>query len=220
MKLQKRIFYILMFLPLPITLIALRFLPDLIPAHYGYDNQVTRWGSKYESLIFPAINIIFGFFMLVMARLARKQEKNGENNEKVCIITGNVTLAMFNVMAYYFLYTSFLQVENLSEVTLDVNQVMFASLGISMVICGNIMPKLRMNSIIGLRTPWSMKNEVVWKKCQRFGGISFMIAGAVVLAVSLVTEGMICAFTSLAVFMVILVVDIYYSYKAAKEEEA
>ena len=47
MKIQKTIFYILMFLPLPVTLISLVFLPDQIPAHYGSDNQVTRWGSKY-----------------------------------------------------------------------------------------------------------------------------------------------------------------------------
>ena len=34
---------------------------DQIPAHYGADNQVDRWGSKYESLIFPLLTILFGF---------------------------------------------------------------------------------------------------------------------------------------------------------------
>ncbi len=52
MKKQRTIFYILMFLPAPVTLVSLLFLPDQIPAHYGFDNQVTRWGSKYETLIF------------------------------------------------------------------------------------------------------------------------------------------------------------------------
>ena len=46
MKKQRTIFYILMFLPAPVTLVSLLFLPDQIPAHYGFDNQVTRWGSK------------------------------------------------------------------------------------------------------------------------------------------------------------------------------
>lgn len=53
MKMQKKIFHILMFLPVPVTLISLVFLPDQIPAHYGSDNLVTRWGSKYETLLFP-----------------------------------------------------------------------------------------------------------------------------------------------------------------------
>lgn len=75
MKIQKTIFYILMFLPLPVTLISLVFLPDQIPAHYGSDNQVTRWGSKYETLLFPVVTIIFGLFMLGISKFSSEQEK-------------------------------------------------------------------------------------------------------------------------------------------------
>lgn len=60
MKTKKWLYYTLM-LPLAATLIALPLLPDQIPAHYGADNQVDRWGSKYESLIFPLLTILFGF---------------------------------------------------------------------------------------------------------------------------------------------------------------
>ena len=49
MKKKKIIFYSLMFLPLIVVLIALHFLPERIPAHYDFNNQVTRWGSKYET---------------------------------------------------------------------------------------------------------------------------------------------------------------------------
>ena len=64
MKAKKIVFYILMFLPLIVTLIALQFLPDQVPAHYNINNQVDRWGSKYESLILPVVNIAMGYFML------------------------------------------------------------------------------------------------------------------------------------------------------------
>ena len=49
MKNKKWLYFILMLLPLAVSLIALPFLPSQIPAHYGADNQVTRWGSKYEA---------------------------------------------------------------------------------------------------------------------------------------------------------------------------
>ena len=48
MKTKKTGYYILMYLPLVVTLIALPYLPEKIPAHYGFDNKVDRWGSKYE----------------------------------------------------------------------------------------------------------------------------------------------------------------------------
>ena len=85
MKKKKIIFYSLMFLPLIVVLIALPFLPERIPAHYDFNNQVTRWGSKYETLIFPVITVLFGYFMLGMAKFSSKQEENGSNNENVCI---------------------------------------------------------------------------------------------------------------------------------------
>ena len=75
MKKKMVVFYSLMFLPLVVVLIALQFLPEQIPAHYDMNNQVTRWGSKYETLIFPVITVLFGYFMLAMVKLSSKQEE-------------------------------------------------------------------------------------------------------------------------------------------------
>ena len=154
MKKKMVVFYSLMFLPLVVVLIALQFLPELIPAHYDMNNQVTRWGSKYETLIFPVITVLFGYFMLAMAKLSSKQEENGSNNKNVCIVTGIASLALFNAMTFYFLYADFNSIENLSSIALDLNQLVFGLLGVAMIILGNIMPKLRMNSVVGLRSVW------------------------------------------------------------------
>ncbi len=78
MKNKKTVYYILMYLPLVVSLIALPHLPEKIPAHYGVDNQVDRWGSKYEVLLFPVISILMGYFLLGMAKLAAKKEEHGK----------------------------------------------------------------------------------------------------------------------------------------------
>ena len=219
MKIPKMIFYVLMFLPLPVTLISLMFLPDQIPAHYGFDNQVTRWGSKYEALIFPVVTIFFGLLMLGMAKYSAKQEKTGKNNEKICIIAGICTLLIFNALTGYFLYIDFNKVENLSSVSIDINQLVFILLGIFMLISGNIMPKIRRNSVMGLRTPWSMKNEITWKKSQRFGGILFMVTGILMILACLFTKGFACFLWSMGIIILSLPIHIYYTYKVAKKYE-
>ena len=71
---NKKLFYVLMFLPLVASLIALQFLPNVIPAHYNINNVVDRWGSKYEILILPVVTISFGLFSLAMGKVAQKQE--------------------------------------------------------------------------------------------------------------------------------------------------
>ena len=217
MKKKMVVFYSLMFLPLVVVLIALQFLPELIPAHYDMNNQVTRWGSKYETLIFPVITVLFGYFMLAMAKLSSKQEENGSNNKNVCIVTGIASLALFNAMTFYFVYADFNSIENLSSIALDLNQLVFGLLGIAMIILGNIMPKLRMNSVVGLRTVWSIKNETAWKKSQRFGGISFIVGGIIIIIVCFLTKGFSCFWWTMSIVAVLLIIDICYTYTLSKK---
>ena len=217
MKKKKIVFYTLMFLPLIVALIALQFLPEQIPAHYDLNNQVTRWGSKYETLIFPVITVVFGYVMLGTAKYFSKNEENGSNNENVCIVAGMVSLALFNAMTGYFLYADFNSIENLSSIALDINQLLFGLLGVSMIILGSIMPKLRMNAVVGLRTVWSKKNEATWKKSQRFGGISFIAGGAIIITVCFLTKGFTCFWWTMGVITILLVVDTYYTFRLSKK---
>lgn len=222
---HKKTYYILMFLPLVITVIALFFLPEQIPAHFGANNEVTRWGSKYEALLCPVLTIPFGLFLLEMGKAAAKQEKNsgksGSNNEKTSYIAGIGGLLVFNFMNLYFLYADFKQAENLNDLEFDMMSGIFAVMGLAFIILGNIMPKMKRNSVMGLRTSWSMKNDAVWKKCQRFGGISFMAAGA------LTTIGCLFLFRGTGALIwtgiltaVMLAADIWYSWLAAKKDES
>ena len=62
-----------------------------------------------------------------------------------------------------------------------------------------------------------MKNEITWKKSQKFGGISFIIVGILIIITNLFTKSPISVFLSLAILIFSLPFDIYYTYKVAKE---
>ena len=96
---------VLMFLPLVITLMILPHLPNQIPAHYGFDGQVDRGGSKYETLIVPLLAVITGGILLLVAKFAGKAEDGGQNNRRVTLLGSIIALLVFNAMTLYFLYT-------------------------------------------------------------------------------------------------------------------
>ncbi len=217
MKKYKVLFFLLMFLPLVAVLVALQLLPDQIPVHYGMDNQVNRWGSKYETMIFPAITVAFGAFMLIIAKYSAKQEKQRKNNEKICITIAIMCLLIFNGMTGYFLYTSFNKVENLSSVVVDIYRLVFILTGMLMILIGSIMPKMRLNSVMGLRTAWSMKNETTWKKSQQFGAIVSIVTGSLMILVCCFTKGFSCFLWSISILILSIPVDIYYTYRVAKQ---
>ncbi|SHJ54729.1 Uncharacterized membrane protein [Anaerocolumna jejuensis DSM 15929] len=214
----KKLYYCLMFLPLVITLISLIFLPDLIPAHFSGD-KADRYGSKYETLLLPVLTILFGYFLLTMGKESSKKEtQRNNNNEQISVITGLCTLLVFNILCLYFLYVDFHKITNLTQVPVDLFSLLFTVLGITFIIIGNYMPKLKLNSIIGLRTSWSMKNETTWKKSQKFGGASFIILGI------LMVIGNVFFFHNMESFLITmvllgidLIVSVVYTYFMAKK---
>jgi len=50
-------------------------------------------------------------------------------------------------------------------------------IGILLIIIGNAFPRLRPNSVIGVRTRWTRADEVVWMKTHRAGGYVLVVFG-------------------------------------------
>lgn len=182
---------LLILLTLILPLAALPFLPDRIPAHYNAAGVVDRWGSKYEMLIFPLLMLPYGAIWLGFSRLMRDSVPE-KMMEFILVIGGAAQFAVFDAMIVYFLYADFRQVEHLSDIPLDLNRMVCGLTGLGLIALGNWMPKLKQPGPVGLRTPWSVKNTAVWRKCQRFGGWSLAAAGAASIAAALLAPGAWC----------------------------
>ena len=218
LKTQKIICIILMLLPLAVTAVAIMFMPEQVPAHYGIDGQVDRWGSKYESLILPLMTVVLGAFLLVVAKFSSDDENSVRSNEKVTILTNIVVLLLMNAVNVYFLYTSLAMVSDLNSISVDIFSLVFVIFGIGFVFIGNIMPKAKINSLIGMRTPWSMKNEETWRRCQRFSGIVGIIIGLIMaIGCMFFFKGTSALIFSLSLIAVMCVADTVYSYMVARK---
>ena len=149
--------------------------PDTIPVHYNIRGEVDRWGSKYEFLILPVINLIFGVFM---ALVARNEAKHGRDmNAKVVGVMNVWILLLFNVLWAVFMWKA-VDLENLGSDLGDLStKGIMMLLSLSLIPLGNSMPKVQRNSIYGLRTKWSMANDHCWQQSQRIGGYIMVVCG-------------------------------------------
>ena len=57
--------------------------------------------------------------------------------------------------------------------------------GALFVAIGNYLPQVRPNYFFGVRTPWTLADEEVWRRTHRFSGPVFVLAGLAVMAASL-----------------------------------
>lgn len=202
-------------LSLILPLAALLFLPDTIPAHYNAAGVVDRWGSKYEVLIFPAFILPYSAAWIVCGRTIWRGQAE-KASELIWMIGGVVQLAVFAALQAYFLYTSFRQAADLSAVSLDLNRILCIFSAAGLIALGNYMPKVKKPGPVGLRTPWSTKNEAVWRKCQRFGGWITAAAGAVSMAAALLADGPWCWLWLGLSATAACAAGVVYSYRAAR----
>ena len=221
MKSQAKALYaisiLLTVLSLTVPLAVLPSLPDAIPAHYGAAGTVDRWGSKYEVLIFPAFIIPYSAIWTACGRtLWRRQAERA--SELIWMIGGVVQLIVFVALQLYFLRTSLQQVADLSTVPIDLNRALCIVSAAGFMVMGNYLPKLQKPGPTGLRTPWSIKNDVVWRKSQRFSGWAMATAGAVSIAAALLTGGPWCWLWLALSVIAACAAGTAYSYRIAKAE--
>lgn len=212
MKNKYRIVAFLAVLPLIVSCIALIFLPDRVPMHYDIAGEIDRWGAKYQVLIIPAIIIGTAFFLLLMAK-HYGSKKEAYNNEKVLLYASNALIIFLNMLCYYFLYLAFVNARGRVINQINSMQITFMTLGLLLIVLGNIMPKLKTNIVLGVRTKWSMENEQTWFKSQRFGGACFIIAGIIMMVINFATNSIIGTVVSFVAIAVATVASIIASYK-------
>ncbi|WNG43343.1 DUF1648 domain-containing protein [Archangium minus] len=56
--------------------------------------------------------------------------------------------------------------------------------GVSWLLSGQLIPRLRRNPFAGFRNPWALSSDEVWQRTQRFGGYSLTLGGLATLGLA------------------------------------
>ncbi len=219
MKNKKHIIFIgiLISVSVIIGIVSMFILPDIIPIHFGPDGLADRYGSKFEALIMPAVSLLMGIFLIVFGKISSKKDNDGKTNEKAMYITLESVLSVLVAMNLYFLYAQYNNIENLYSLKINIGSLVLVLFGLLFIITGNIMPKVKKNSVIGMRTPWTMKNDDVWKKSQRFSGFAFVIAGIIMVVCGFLVKGAAGLIILLSIIAVTIIVSLIYTYRISHE---
>ncbi|MGB9673159.1 MAG: SdpI family protein, partial [Anaerolineales bacterium] len=62
----------------------------------------------------------------------------------------------------------------------SMSRAMLPALGVLMYATGILVSKAQPNWFIGIRTPWTLSNPIVWEKTHKLGGILFKVSGGLI----------------------------------------
>lgn len=188
-------------------------MPNTVPAHYNFAGEIDRWGSKYENLLFPAITVLVG---AAVAFIAKKTEKAVP--KRVLLWTGVCSILLLDVVGFYFMLRDLSAVPEMSTNVADnAVKLMSIGVGIMLVILGNLMPKVKRNGLFGLRTSWSMENDEIWNKSQRFGGKAAVVCGFATVFASIFVPAGWCIVLLIVFTAAFAVVSVAASHKYYNE---
>lgn len=152
-------------------------LPARVPMHFDIRGNVNRYGSPWELLILPGINILVAVLLYFVPRLDPKQENIKQSLPTYRWIRFFVA-AMLTYVFALMLVTTF-------HPTFDVAPLIAIGLLVLFFALGFAMPKLKQNYMIGIRLPWTLESEDNWNRTHAFAGrLWIRVSGAgIILAI-------------------------------------
>ena len=92
-------------------------------------------------------------------------------------------------------------------------------LGLLFILIGNYLPKIPRNFFFGIRVPWTLASEIVWKKTHIIGGWVFVLTGLLMIILSFSKTGLfITLMISVGIILVFSILYPFILYKKLEKE--
>lgn len=223
MKKFKRIMImILAVLPMIYTAVAVFFfLPDTVAAHFGIDGTPDRYGSKYEAFLFPAIilviTLLYFFYRKFQQRSSTDDNDRTARNLDILDTVILIVMVLFNALCV-FLLTVMKHPATMKNKENMIFVIISCVIGVLFILLGNILPKTKPNSFIGIRLSWCMDSDEHWYIANRNCGIAMVLSGiCTVIAGLIVKNGTYVIYMILSLILFLTVATIY-SYVIIKKK--
>ncbi|MEI2337787.1 SdpI family protein [Priestia megaterium] len=191
-------------------LIALPHLPATMPIHWGANGEADGFATKINAMILTVgIMVLIYFIIAFVPRIDPRKE-----NYKYFSKTYNIVL---NAVLLLFFFVNMSTILQGLGYNVPMSYIAPIMAGLVFIIIGNYLQRVRSNYFMGIRTPWTLSNENVWKKTHRLSGKIFFIGGLLILISAFLPDG----YKSVILWgsiVLCVAVPYLYSYLAYKKE--
>lgn len=162
------------------SLIAEPYLPSRIAIHFGVTGAPNGYSSRWVgALILPAIMVLLLCLWQVLWRIDPKR-RNYSMMAPTYRYLGGV------VIVFMALVQTFILLQAVHLVSWNSTRLVGMLVGLVIALLANVLPRVKANWWIGIRTPWTLSDANVWRKTHQVGGQTGVVAGLAIVAVNLV----------------------------------
>jgi uncharacterized membrane protein len=182
-------------------------LPEQVPTHFDLSGKPDDWMDRFPgAFLVPAITAGIYLLLFALRRIDPRREHYARFEDTYWVI--------LNVLALLMAVVQVLSLGLALGWPIDMGRAITVTIGLLFVGLGNYLPRIRSNWWIGIRTPWTLENDAVWRETHRVGGFTFVAAGLVLVIAGLFVPPGPREWMSGAALAVGVVVPLVYSYVA------
>ena len=209
---RELIIWKMLLMPFIYAAVAWNSLPNQIPTHWGISGQPDDWGGKISILLMPVISLSVYLLFTVLPKLDPRKINYQEFPER-----------MFKWRLLFVVYFTVISISLIYGGTLNDwsfhNKLFTSSIFVLLALVGNYMINLKPTWFIGIRTPWTLSSDHVWKQTHLVFGRIMFYGSLACFAISIFVQGAPLV-TLMVVFVLGTAVFGYaYSYWLFKKEK-
>jgi uncharacterized membrane protein len=155
---------------LAIAAIAYQRLPEQVPVHWNLRGVADGSMPKLlGAFIIPALTVILTALLIMIEPRAVRSASSGSMPRVYPKVVATVS--------GFLLFITAVVVSAGMGAQLSVPSFAAIGLGVLLVVIGNLAGKMTRNSVMGIRTPWTLASDEVWLRTHRIGGWIAILAG-------------------------------------------
>jgi uncharacterized membrane protein len=186
-------------------------LPERVPIHWNSEGQINGWGSKSTLLLLPLLLPLLTYILFSVTPLIDPKKKLDSMGNKFYQLKLSIVLLM-SVLALFILYST----KNQSFFNPN---LMLMLIGLLFAVFGNYFPSIKPNYFIGIKTPWTLENETVWKKTHQLAGKLWFPGGLIIIILAfIIDDPKLMHIIFLTITGIITIIPIVYSFIIFKKE--
>ncbi|HVH46329.1 MAG TPA: SdpI family protein [Labilithrix sp.] len=181
-------------------------LPERIPRHFDIHGVADGWTSRsLGAWLLPLTAVGLWILLRPGALLLPSAWRARMDQSPTAQVTALVAILMSSLQCV-MLYSALQQPES-------VGTLHGLLLGAFWLGLGLILPRVRRNPWMGVRTPWTLSSDENWARTHRIAGYTFVIAGALAVLGTLITQS---AALGIALILASGLIPVVYSFLLAR----
>ena len=182
-------------------------LPEKIPSHWNIRGEIDSYNNKSFVWFTSLLPLGIYLLMIYIPEIDSRRESYKKHKKAYKIL--------MNILVLFFIVIHWITIFSALGHQISVARIIPIGVGILFIVIGNYMGQIRPNYTFGIKIPWTLADETVWRKTHRVGSFAFILSGLIFIIAGIINKSysFVLAMSSIFITLIYTFVYSYLEYK-------